>query len=274
MLTESSAGTTRHCDTCGAAREPFFDSPCEDPVAWLCPACRTVETEVPRTSLSPEARRELGALEAFMQAGAPPPAVPAAAQPAAASVSPRPGAERTAGPERARERARQAASGSRELPVDIRKIAGQLGFPVQERALPPGQRGTIGRDGGRVVIAVSSRGGYTDAELRWIVAEELGHAALGHTALVASSAPGAGPAIAEPRRREEEREARAFAAEILMPEEKIRARFAELAPRIDQTLGMRQRETETDDVVHLLARMFGVTPTALRRRLEELGLLR
>jgi hypothetical protein len=223
--------------------------------------------EVPRASLSPEARRELAALEAFMRAGAP----AASAGTAAASAS---GAPAAAGPARARERARAALGASRELPVDVRKVAEQLGFPVQERALPPGQRGTIGRDGGRVVIAISSRGGYTDAELRWIIAEELGHAALGHTALVASSAPGAGPAIAEPRRREEEREARAFAAEVLMPEEKVRARFAELAPRIDQTLGMRQRETETDDVVHLLARMFGVTPTALRRRLEELGLLR
>ncbi|MHB8730542.1 MAG: ImmA/IrrE family metallo-endopeptidase [bacterium] len=262
MLTESGTGTTRHCDTCGAAREPFFDSPCEDPVAWLCPACRTVEMEVPRASLSPEARRELAALEAFMRAGVEP------------SVPAREAETAAAGPARARERARQAASGTRELPIDVRKIAAQLGFPVQERALPPGQRGTIGRDGGHVVIAISSRGGYTDAELRWVVAEELGHAALGHTALVASSAPGAAPAIAEPRRREEEREARAFAAEILMPEEKVRARFAELAPRIDQTLGMRQRETETDEVVHLLARMFGVTPTALRHRLEELGLLR
>ncbi|HKX16541.1 MAG TPA: ImmA/IrrE family metallo-endopeptidase, partial [bacterium] len=161
---------------------------------------------------------------------------------------------------------------TRELPVDVRKIAEELGYPVLERTLPPGQRGTIGRDGGRVVISVSSRG-HTDGELRWIIAEELGHAALGHTALVASSAPGAAPAIAEPRRREEEREARAFAAEVLMPEEKIRTRFAELAPRIDQSLGMRQRETETDEVVHVLARMFGVTPTALRLRLEELSLL-
>lgn len=265
MLTEPGTGTTRHCDTCGAAREPFFDSPCEDPVAWLCPSCRTVEMEVPRTSLSPEARRELAALEAFMHAGV---------RDAEAELATASGRPTLAGPARGQERARAALAGARELPVDIRKIAEQLGFPVQERALPPGQRGTIGRDGGRVVIAIAARGGYTDAELRWIIAEELGHAALGHTALVASSAPGAGPAIAEPRRREEEREARAFAAEVLMPEEKVRARFAELAPRIDQTLGMRQRETETDEVVHLLARMFGVTPTALRRRLEELGLLR
>src|SRR5579864_5860510 len=113
MLTESGTGTTRHCDACGAAREPFFDSPCEDPVAWLCPACRTVEMEVPRASLSPEARRELNAMEAFMQAGAAP-AVPAAGAQAgrpasmttlpAASVSSGPGAERTAGPPaRARE---------------------------------------------------------------------------------------------------------------------------------------------------------------------------
>ena len=252
MMTEPSTGTTRHCTTCAGAREPFFDSPCEDPVAWLCPACRTVEMEVPRTSLSLEARSELAALEAFMRAG-----VPAAGPPA-----------------RGRERARAALAGAREVPVDVRKIAEQLGFPVRERALPPGERGTIGRDGNRVVIAVSSRGGYTDAELRWVIAEELGHAALGHTALVASSAPGAAPAIAEPRRREEEREARAFAAEILMPEEKVRARFAELAPRIDGTLGMRQRETEADEVTRLLARMFGVTPTAMRLRLEELDLLR
>jgi hypothetical protein len=262
MVSEPSVGTTRRCGACGAPREPFFDSPCEDPVAWLCPSCRTVEMEVPRSSWSAEARRELAALEAFMRAGAAP--------------APKPLTEAAGGrgPAWARERARAAVAGTREVPVDIRKVAEQLGFPVHERPLPPGERGTIGRDAGRVVIAVSSRGGYTDAELRWIIAEELGHAALGHSALVASSVPGSAPAIAEPRRREEEREARAFAAEVLMPEDKIRARFAELAPRIEGTLGMRQRETEADDVVRLLARMFGVTPTALRLRLEELGLLR
>lgn len=261
MATEPTTGTTRHCETCGASREPFFDSPCDYPVAWLCPACRTVEMEVSRTSLSPEARRELAALESFMQAGASP------ARPAAASAAGSPPAGRA----RARERAR-ALGGPRGIPVDVRKIADELGYSVVERALPPGQRGTIGRDGGRVVISIAPRG-HTDAELRWIIAEELGHAALGHSALVASTEPGGTPAVAEPRRREEEREARAFAAEILMPEEKIRARFAELAPRIDQSLGMRRRETETDEVVHLLARMFGVTPTALRFRLEELSLV-
>jgi len=214
--------------------------------------------EVARAALSPEARRELATLEAFMQAGAP----------AAATSRTMPGVTR------ARGRARAALAGIREVPVDIRRVAEQLGYPVHDRPLPPGQRGTIGRDRDRVVIAVSSHAGYTDAERRWVIAEELGHAMLGHTALVASSAPGAAPPVAEPRRREEEREARAFAAEILMPEEKIRSRFAELAPRIDQTLGLRQREAETDDVVRVMARMFGVTPTAMRLRLDELELVR
>jgi len=258
MMTEPSTGTTRHCDACGTPREPFFDSPCEDPVAWLCQTCRTVEMEVPRTSLSPEARRELETLESFMRAGAP-------AAPAAAKVS---------GLARARGRARIALEGIREVPVDVQKLAEQLGYPVHERRLPAGQRGTIGRDGDRVVIAISSHGGYTNAERRWVIAEELGHAMLGHTALVASSTPGAAPAMAEPRRREEEREARAFAAEILMPDDKVRARFGELAPRIEQSLGMRRREEEIDEVVRLLGRMFGVTPTAMRLRLEELSLLR
>jgi hypothetical protein len=214
--------------------------------------------EVPRAALSPEARRELTTLEAFMQPG----------------VAPAAPAGKMAGPTRARDRARAALAGVREVPVDVRRLAEHLGYPVHDRPLPPGQRGTIGRDGGRVVISVSSHAGYTDAERRWVIAEELGHAMLGHTALVASSAPGTAPALAEPRRREEERAARVFAAEILMPEEKLRARYAELAPRIDQTLGLRQRETETDDVVRAMARMFGVTPTAMRLRLEELELLR
>lgn len=270
MTPAAGAGTTRHCETCGAAREPFFDSPCEDPVAWLCQSCRTVEMEVPRASLSPEARRELAGLEAFMQAGAPPHprSVPADSPPARAPAS------KMSGTARARGRARAALAGVHDVPVDIRALAEQLGYPVHDRPLPPGERGTIGRDGDRIVISVSSHAGVTDAERRWVIAEELGHAMLGHTALVASSAPGAAPAVAEPRRREEEHEARAFAAEILMPEEKVRARFAELAPRIEQTLGMRQRETEIDDVVRAVARTFGVTPTAMRLRLEELELLR
>jgi Zn-dependent peptidase ImmA (M78 family) len=144
-----------------------------------------------------------------------------------------------------------------------------------ERALPSGEKGTIGRDNAHTVILLNrNRLGHAEAERRWVIAEELGHAILEHSTLVASSAPGAAPAIAEPRRRIEEREAKVFASEVLMPEEKVRARFAELAPRIYRALGLRQRQAEADEVVAALARMFGVSPSAMRLRLEELDLLR
>jgi len=246
--------TTRYCAQCETAMEPFFDSTCESPAAWLCQGCRSVQMDVDRASLSPEAQTELSGLEAFLRTSGPG---------ASPEVS------------RARARARATAAGLREIPVDIERIAERCGYPVQDRPLPASERGTIARDGGRTVIVINrDRPGQAASERRWVVAEELGHALLEHTTLVASSAPGAAPAIPEPRRRNEEREARAFAAEILMPEEKVRGRFAELAPRIYRTLGLRQRESETGEVVVTLARMFGVTPTAMRVRLEELDLLR
>ena len=52
-----------------------------------------------------------------------------------------------------------------------------------------------------------------------------------------------------------------------------RGRFAELAPRIYQSMGLRQRQSEVDEVIAALARMFAVTATAMRIRLEELNLI-
>lgn len=247
----STVMTVRSCADCGDAMEPFFDSPCEDPVAWLCQACGSVQMETDVRTLSPEAQRDLETLRAFMG-------------------SARPG--RTPQVARARTRARAVLEGTREVPVDVQRLAEQHGYPVRERALPAGERGTIARDGDHTVIVIN-RDRLGEAERRWVIAEELGHAMLEHSTLVASSAPHAAPAVAEPRRRAEEREAKAFAAEILMPEEKVRGRFAELAPRIYRALGLRQREAETDEVVVTLARMFGVSPSAMRIRLEELDLL-
>ncbi len=247
------AMTTRFCDQCGTELEPFFDSTCEPPVAWLCQGCRAVQMDVDRRSLSLEAQRELTNLETFLRNGSAAPVV---------NIG------------RARARARAILEGTRDIPVDIERVAETCGYPVRERPLPPGERGTIARDGDHTVIVVNrDRPGQAAAERRWVVAEELGHAVLAHSTLVASSAPGAAPVLPERRRRDEEREAKAFAAEILMPEEKVRGRFAELAPRIYRTLGLRHRENEIGEVVVTLARMFGVTPTAMRFRLDELDLI-
>src|SRR5205807_725403 len=174
----------RDCGQCGHELEPFFDSTCEPPVAWLCQGCGSVTLEEDLRALSPSARSELATLRAF--------------------IAPVPGDGRA------------------------------------PREPQPA----------------------------------LGRAGLEHSTLVASGAPGTRLTIPEPRRRVEEREARRFAAEVLMPEEKIRGRFAELAPRIDQALGLRQRQAETDEVVTALARMFAVSPTAMRTRLQELDLIR
>ena len=250
----------RDCTQCGNELEPFFDSTCEPPVAWLCQACGNVRLEVELRTLSAAARRELETLQAFMTPG------PSTPEPARATTAPEVG--------RARARARMILDEIREIPVDVERIAQQHGFPVRERPLPRGERGTIARDGAHTVIVLNrERPIRAEGERRWVIAEELGHALLEHSTLVASAAVGAVPAIPEPRRRAEEREAKVFAAELLMPEEKIRGRFTELAPRIAQALGLRQRQSQTDEVVAALARMFAVSPAAVRLRLEELNLL-
>jgi Zn-dependent peptidase ImmA (M78 family) len=183
-------------------------------------------------------------------------------------------AKKTQGLGRAEVHARRILQDAPTFPIDIERIAKEHGYPVRERVLPEGTRGTIAREGDHTVIVIDrDRVGRSPAERRWVIAEELGHAILEHTTLVASSAPGRAPDLPEPRRRAEEREARRFAAEVLMPEERLRGRFNELAPRIHQALGLRQRQSETDEVVAALARMFAVSALAMRVRLEELNLI-
>ena len=248
----------QECAQCGHELEPFFDSTCEPPVAWLCATCRRVMLEQDLRVLSPSARRELAALQAFM--------APDARDERASKEGP-------TGLGRAHARARAILENARSVPVDIERIAAEHGYPVRERSLRPEERGTIARDGHHTVIVINRDRIGSAAERRWVIAEELGHAVLEHSTLVASAAPERPLAVPEPRRRAEEREARRFAAEVLMPEEKVRGRFAELAPRIYRALGLRQRQAETDEVIAALAGMFAVSQLAMRIRLEELRLI-
>jgi Zn-dependent peptidase ImmA (M78 family) len=150
-------------------------------------------------------------------------------------------------------------------PVDMDAIIERAGVPVVERALGEGVRATVGDIAGRRSIILNRRHPISSpGERRWILAEELGHVLLDHQ-LVDSTVPGkAVIGLLEPRRLVYEREARAFAAELLMP-------FGEVSRRWFALLRERPVEGElgTEERVKRLADEFGVTPSAEQMRLAR-----
>ncbi len=241
----------RHCPVCDSEMSPRFASECEPPVAWACLECGLLQLESGGRPFTPEQAEAVAALA-----------------PAVASRRPRP--------------ASAAAAQAREIldtfgadvPVDVEALAQRLGFVVRWRSLPAGVRGTVGgEEGHRVLVLNRDYPFRTEAERRWAVAEELAHAVLGHGTLVASEQPGAAPVLQEPARRAREREARAFAAELLMPAARVRQAFAREQAIILRALGSEERAHAVRTVVADLAREFRVSQQAMRLRLAELGLL-
>ena len=96
-----------------------------------------------------------------------------------------------------------------------------------------------------------------------MLAEELGHVLMGHR-LVESTEP-AKPAIGllEPRRHFYEREARAFASELLMPFAEVRRRW----------FGLSRDGVSVEDMVRRLADEFAVTTSAMRVRLQQMKVI-
>ena len=136
------------------------------------------------------------------------------------------------------------------------------------RALSGDARGTIGDIAGRRSIILGRRFS-SENERRWVLAEELGHFALNHQ-LVESSDPRA-PAIGlrEDRRIIYEREAKTFAAELLMPLPDVRRQwFNAFRERFGP-----DHEASREELIRRLAEEFAVTTAAIRIRLEELRLI-
>lgn len=127
----------------------------------------------------------------------------------------------------ARDRARGLLAVTRQVPpIDVEAIIELGGISIVERVLTEGVRGTIGDVAGRRAIILNRQWQLSSGnERRWVLAEELGHILLGHQ-LVESAQPGK-PVIGilEQRRTFYEREARAFAAELLMPFAHVRSRW-------------------------------------------------
>lgn len=245
----------RACPVCESEMAPRFASECEPPIAWSCPECGLFQLESGGRPFSPEEEAAIAALS---------------------PIDPAPG-------RRLATRSPKAAAQARELletfrpavPVDVEALAEQLGYPIRWRSLPRQQRGGLtGGAEGPVLVLNRDYSFRSEVERRWAVAEELGHAVLGHSTLVASDEPGGRWMLREPERAAQEREARAFAAELLMPASSVRRAFEREQSIILRALGAEDRAQAARTVIADLAREFHVSQEAMRIRLGELELLR
>jgi len=243
----------RACPVCESEMSPRFASECEPPIAWACPECGLFQLE---SGGRPFTTEEEAALASHGFAGA------VRAQ------------RRSDHRERAAVQAREVLEAfGTDTPVDVEGLAERLGYPVRWRNLPRQQRGGIEGETDRRVLVLNRDYPFRgDVERRWAVAEELAHAVLGHTSLVASDEPGRG-VISEPERTRQERDAKSFAAELLMPAAAVRRAFEGERNVILRALGGGERAQAIRSVVADLAREFRVSQQAMRLRLGELDLL-
>lgn len=233
---------------------PRFASECEPPVAWACPNCGLLQLE---SGGRPFTTEEQTAIQAMA------PVVPAGRQ------------SRPVRSSDASAQAREVLEAfGLEIPIDVEAIAERLGFPVRWRAMPEGYRGGIEGDAGHRILVLNRDHPFrSDAERRWVMAEELAHAVLGHTTLAASESDTRAPYMKEDIRRFMESDARAFAAELLMPAAEVRRTFAREQSIILRALGSQERVQAVKTVVADLAGEFLVSQQAMRIRLGQLGLL-
>lgn len=244
----------RACPVCESELAPKFASECESPVAWSCPECGLLQLE---SGGRPFTAEETAAIQA---------------------IAPKVATERRGAPasrSRAAGQAREILeSFGSDVPVDVEALAERLGYPVRWRTLPSSTRGGVAGTPDHPLLVLNRDYPFrADVERRWAVAEELAHAMLGHGTLVASEEPGRGPALLEPGRQAREREAKAFAAELLMPAARVRQGFSREQPIILRALGTDERTEAVRTVIADLAREFKVSQQAMRIRLAELGLL-
>jgi Zn-dependent peptidase ImmA (M78 family) len=129
-------------------------------------------------------------------------------------------------------------NGVRDPPVDVRVIAEQAGLQVLETDLGAVD-GRLRRIQGQWVVEVNTDRSRTNQ--RFTIAHELGHLKLGHESCGGEQV--------------QERQANVFAAELLMP-----------LPLLKEALRAVRRLTG-------LARLFAVSPEAMRIKLDEQRLL-
>ena len=154
-------------------------------------------------------------------------------------------------------------------PVDIEALIDLAGVPVVQRVLAEGVRGTVGNIAGQRSIILNRHHRFSsEQERRWVLAEELGHVLLDHRLVESTQSGKAIMGLLEERRLLYEKEARAFAAELLMPFFEVRRRWFAISQEHPV-----EGELSTEGRVERLAVEFGVTPAAMRVRLQQMKLI-
>lgn len=154
---------------------------------------------------------------------------------------------------------RRRSQPGQDLPVDVHGIASQLGIEVVERQLTE-TSGLLLRREGRTICVVNRR--HSATRKRFTIAHELAHHALHPPKESYDLHVSARDQRSSEGTFLEEIEANAFAAELLMPEELVRA-------RVPKALDLFLHEER----IGRLATDFKVSREAMTHRLTNLGLL-
>lgn len=149
-----------------------------------------------------------------------------------------------------------------EPPVPVEEIARQLGAQITYEAFEGEVSGMLYRDGPNAVIGVNSR--HATTRQRFTVAHECGHLVM-HRGQPMFIDRFVRVNWRNGESSREEREANAFAAELLMPRRLMQS-------EIDRAIAKFQHGTP-QQIVAELARRFRVSTEAMTYRLTNLGVL-
>ena len=150
--------------------------------------------------------------------------------------------------------------------VPVESIANALGIQVVRSAADWNQSGFLLRDSGQTIIGLNSRN--APVRQRFTIAHELGHFHLheGKKLIVDQSAViNKRDQLASTGTDEQEIEANAFAASLLMPKNMVKEAAEE---------ELRTNPATREDFISSLAKKFDVSAEAMSIRLSNLGILR
>ncbi len=152
--------------------------------------------------------------------------------------------------------------GISDSPVPVEQIARRLGVQVTYESFDGDISGMLFRGEGTAVIGVNSR--HAPTRQRFTVAHEIGHLEM-HKGQPVFIDRFVRVNLRDGQSTSEERQANAFAAELLMPRSLV-------PEEIDKIVAKRHNLTPPD-LVSALAQRFQVSPAAMQYRLINLGML-